>query len=155
MEGARTGHGHVGRNIAVFDVSRDLDDEVGQCGLGQGAVGDSRLDGVGQQRARLCNILRCHVVAVQQGFRMAVIAFLHHVRRIFVSADFREFLRRGGIFTIGERRLRVVVLHLRQEVEHDAVATAKNQHNQRNRPRHNAAVPTALGHFLLTLGLQL
>ena len=47
VEGARTGHGHVGRNIAVFDVSRDLDDEVGQCGLGQGAVGDSRLDGVG------------------------------------------------------------------------------------------------------------
>ena len=86
---------------------------------------------------------------------MAVIAFLHHVRRIFVAADFREFFRRGGIFTIGERRLRVAVLHLRQEMEHDAVAAAKNQHNQRNRPRHNAAVPTALGHFLLTLGLQL
>ena len=54
VERARTGHGHVGCNIAVFDVSRDLDDEVGQCGLGQGTVGDGCLDGVGQQRARLC-----------------------------------------------------------------------------------------------------
>ena len=62
VEGARTGHSHVGRNIAVFDVSRDLDDEVGQCGLGQGAVGDSRLDGVGQQRARLCQRRRPRVV---------------------------------------------------------------------------------------------
>ena len=53
MEGAGTGHGRVGGDVAVFDIGRDLDDEVGQRSFGQGTVSDGSLDGIGQQGAGL------------------------------------------------------------------------------------------------------
>ena len=62
VERAGTGHGNIGCDIAVFDVGRDLDDEVGQRSLGQGTVSDGCLDGIGQQRTRLCQRRRTGVV---------------------------------------------------------------------------------------------
>ena len=51
MESTRTGHGNVGCYVTVFDVRRDLDDEIGQFRGGQVAIGHGGLGGIGQQGA--------------------------------------------------------------------------------------------------------
>ena len=55
--GAGTGHGQVGGDIAVLDISGDLHDEGGQLCLGQGAIGHGGLGGSRQQGAGL--VQRC------------------------------------------------------------------------------------------------
>ncbi len=64
VERAGTGHGNIGCDVTVFDVGRDLDDEIGQCRGGQGTVSDGCLDGIGQQRTRLCQRRRTGVVVL-------------------------------------------------------------------------------------------
>ena len=51
MESTGTGHGNVGCYVTVFDIRRDLDDEIGQFRSGQGAIGHGGLGGIGQQGA--------------------------------------------------------------------------------------------------------
>ena len=67
MEGAGTGHGRIGGDVAVFDIGRDLDDEVGQRSFGQGTVSDGSLDGIGQQGTGL-----------RQRRRAGVVVFIFH-----------------------------------------------------------------------------
>ena len=67
VEGAGTGHGRIGGNVAVFDIGGDLHDEIGQLGLRQRAVSDSSLDGIGQQGAGL-----------RQRRRAGVVVFIFH-----------------------------------------------------------------------------
>ena len=54
VERAGTGHGNIGCDIAVLTSAGISTMKSGSAALGQGTVSDGCLDGIGQQRTRLC-----------------------------------------------------------------------------------------------------